>query len=96
MKSIRLTVRNPGGIHLRPMVKFVQTAGARQFKATRVTVRNLTLDGPAKDAKSAVLVPSLKIKQGHEIEVAADGPDEDEVLEAVRLAVESGLGEKIE
>ena len=37
----------------------------------------------------------LKIKKGHEIEVTADGPQEAEALEAIRQAVESGLGEEI-
>jgi len=40
-------------------------------------------------------VTALKIKQGHEIEVSADGPDEDATLDALRAAVESGLGEPL-
>jgi len=91
--SIRLTVRNPGGIHLRPLVVFVQAAASH--RGTAVTVRNVTLDGPARNATSSLLVATLKIKQGHEIEVTADGPDEAAALDAVRAAVESGLGEAI-
>ncbi len=94
MRSIRLTVRNPNGIHLRPLVVFVQAAASS--RGTAVTVRNVTLDGPARNATSSLLVATLRIKQGHEIEVTADGPDEEAALAAVRAAVESGLGESLE
>jgi phosphotransferase system HPr-like phosphotransfer protein len=40
-------------------------------------------------------VTALRIKQGHEIEVTADGPDEEVALETLRAAVESGLGEPL-
>ena len=93
MTSIRLVVRNENGIHARPLGVFVETAGA--FKDTRITVRDVTTDSPAKNAKSALLVITLKIKKGHEIDVTADGPDEEAALAAIREAVERGLGEPV-
>ncbi len=91
--SIRLVVRNENGIHARPLALFVETAAA--FKETKVTVRNVTMESAPKNAKSALLVVTLKIKRGHEIEVTADGPDEEAALAAIRAAVESGLGEAL-
>jgi phosphotransferase system HPr (HPr) family protein len=93
MNSIRLQVRNENGIHLRPLSVFVNTAGA--FRGTKITVRNLATDSPAKSATSALFVQGLKIKKGHEIEVTADGPQEVEALAAIREAVEGGLGEGV-
>jgi phosphotransferase system HPr (HPr) family protein len=88
MNSIRLLVSNENGIHLRPLSAFVNTAGG--FRGTKITVRNVTTNSPAKSATSALFVQGLKIKKGHEIEVTADGPQEAEALEAIREAVEGG------
>ncbi len=93
MKTIRLTVRNPSGIHLRPGAAFVRAAAAH--RGTAVRVANLATASSQVDARSMLAVTALKIKQGHEIEVSADGPDEDAALEALRAAVESGLGEPL-
>jgi len=94
MTSIRLRVRNENGIHARPLAVFVQTVA--QFKGTKITLRNVTTDSPAKSATSALLVVTLKVKKGHEIEVSADGPQEAEALAAIRQAVEGGLGEPVD
>jgi|BarGraNGADG00212_2_1021979.scaffolds.fasta_scaffold76993_1 phosphocarrier protein FPr len=93
MKTIRLTVRNPSGIHLRPGAAFVRAAAAH--RGTTVRVRNLTTGSADADARSMLSVTALKIKHDHEIEVTADGPDEDMTLETLRAAVESGLGEAL-
>jgi phosphotransferase system HPr (HPr) family protein len=93
MKTIRLTVRNPSGIHLRPGATFVRAAAAHRGTAVRVC--NLTTASSPVDARSMLAVTALKIKQGHEIEVSADGPDEDATLDTLRAAVESGLGEPL-
>jgi phosphotransferase system HPr (HPr) family protein len=93
MKTIRLTVRNPSGIHLRPGAAFVRAAAAH--RGTIVRVRNLTTGSADADARSMLSVTALKIKHDHEIEVTADGPDEDMTLETLRAAVESGLGEAL-
>lgn len=92
MSSVRLTVRNPSGIHARPAAQFVRTAG--RFRA-RITVENLTGGrGPA-DAKSILAVLPLGVSQGHEIQVTADGEDADEAIAAITRAIEDGLGETI-
>jgi phosphotransferase system HPr (HPr) family protein len=92
MSSVRLTVRNPSGIHARPAAQFVKTAG--RFRA-KVTVENLTRGrGPA-DAKSILAVLPLGVSQDHEIQVTADGDDADDAIAAITQAVEDGLGEAL-
>lgn len=93
MNAIRLTVRNPSGIHARPAAAFVRTAGG--FRS-RITVQNLTRGrGPA-DAKSILAVLPLGVSQGHEIEITADGEDADAALAGLARAVADGLGEALE
>jgi phosphotransferase system HPr (HPr) family protein len=93
MKTIRLTVRNPSGIHLRPGAAFVRAAAA--YRGTAVRVTNVTAGSATADARSMLSVTALKIKRGNEIELTADGPDEDAALDTLRAAVESGLGESL-
>jgi phosphotransferase system HPr (HPr) family protein len=93
MSSIRLVIRNPNGIHARPLGVFVETAG--RFRDTRITVRNVSIDGPARNGKSALTMLTVKARVGQEIEVTAEGPEADAALEAIRDAVESGLGEPL-
>ena len=92
MTVVRLTVRNPSGIHARPAAQFVKTAGRLRSK---IAVQNLTSGrGPA-DAKSILAVMPLGVAQGHEIEISADGEDADDALAAITQAVNEGLGEAI-
>jgi phosphotransferase system HPr (HPr) family protein len=88
---IRLTVRNPSGLHARPAALFVRTAGG--FGA-RVQVANLTRGKPATDAKSILGVLSLGVSHGHEIELTADGDDAPAALTALKELIEAGLGEQ--
>ena len=84
-ESIRLTVNAPHGLHARPAARFVQTASS--FDAT-VTVRDLTNGrGPA-DAASLNAVAMLGATQGHEIEVAAAGPQASAALVAIGALAE--------
>ena len=83
---VRLVVRNPHGLHARPAARLVQVAS--QFRA-RVTVTNLTAGrGPA-DARSLSALATLDVRRGGEIQVAADGPDADAALAAIREVVEA-------
>ncbi len=79
-RTARLTIRNPHGLHARPAARFVQTASA--FDAT-IRVRNLTTGrGPA-DAASLNAIATLGAAAGHELEVAASGPQAAEALAAI-------------
>jgi phosphocarrier protein FPr len=79
-RTIALTVRNPLGLHARPAARFVQTAGS--FDAD-VTVTNLTTGrGPA-SGRSLNAIATLGVLQGHEIAVAASGPQAGDALAAL-------------
>ncbi len=79
--SLRLTVRNPHGLHARPAARFVQTVST--FEA-RVAVRDVTNGrGPA-NAASLNAIATLGVTSGHEIEVTASGPEAEQVLAAIR------------
>ena len=91
-RTITLTVRNPLGLHARPAARFVQTAGS--FDAD-VTVRNVTTGrGPA-SGRSLNAIATLGVRQGHEIEVAASGPQTSEALAALEALAARDFDEEI-
>ena len=92
-ETIRLTVTAPHGLHARPAARFVQTASS--FDA-RVTIRDLTNGrGPA-DAASLNGVAMLGATQGHEVEVAASGPQASEALAAIHALAERDFDDRPE
>jgi phosphotransferase system HPr (HPr) family protein len=89
---MRLTIRNPSGLHARPAALFVRGAGG--FSST-IRLSNISRGtGPA-DAKSILAVLGLGVSSGHEIELVADGDDADAALAALRELIDSGLGEEL-
>ena len=83
----KVTIQNPTGLHLRPAGVLCKTA--MQFKATV----KFTIGDTTANAKSVLSVLGACVKSGDEIEFFCDGADENEALEAMVEAVESGLGE---
>lgn len=81
-----VTVPNPSGLHARPASEFV--ALARTFQS-RVAVRNVSAGGRAADAKNPLRLLGAKIYQHDQIEISAEGPDEDEAVEALVAFVRS-------
>lgn len=90
MREIDLVLRNPTGLHARPAKVFVNTA--KQFDS------DIQLQHGKKkvNAKSAISVLTLGVECGGEIHISVEGPDEDAALDALRTAVETGLGEETE
>ncbi len=88
--EITLTIVNEVGLHARPAALFVQTAGSFQ---SAITVRNLTRNSQAVNAKSMFSVLSIGAQLSHQIAVAANGPDADEALTTLSRLVKSGFGE---
>lgn len=83
-----ITVQNRTGLHARPAAMFVQTAG--KFKS-EIFVRK----GDKKvNAKSIMGIMSLAISQGTEIDIIAEGPDENEAIAALVSLIESKFGEE--
>jgi phosphotransferase system HPr (HPr) family protein len=80
----------PRGLHARPAALFVQTAA--KFKA-KIKVRNATRGTPFMDAKSILSVMGLGIAKEHEIEVTAEGEDEEAALETIARLIENDFAE---
>ena len=91
--ATKVIVRNPHGLHARPAAGFIREAARYNCE---IEVRNLRSGrGPA-SAKSMSELASLEVLQGHEIQIAARGPDAEAALRALQEAVKLGLGEKVE
>jgi phosphocarrier protein HPr len=89
MPKILLTINHPVGLHARPASIFVQTAG--RYKSSVV----VTCGERTADAKSIISVLGLGANQGASIEITAEGEDAREVLNALRLIVESDFSVKV-
>ncbi len=87
MISRKVTVKNPTGLHLRPAGNLCKEA--IKYKSL-LTFRYK--DGTA-NAKSVLSVLGACVKCGEEIELICEGVDEEQALEALVKAIESGLGE---
>jgi multiphosphoryl transfer protein len=91
--SVRLSVENPLGLHARPAARFVHTAG--RFDAdVRVTNRT-TGAGPA-NARSLNAVATLGVRQGHQIEVVAWGPEAQVAIDAIGALAADRFGDDVE
>ncbi len=88
--SATFTIRNAHGLHARPGAMLV--AEAKKFTST-IKVSNLNSDSKAVNAKSLMKVIALGVKKGHELKFVADGDDASQALQAIGIAIESGLGE---
>lgn len=93
MKSIRLIIDDPVGLHARPASMFVETAN--QFEAD-IRLCNLSAPDELVNAKSILGVLTCAVKQGDEIEVRADGVDEEAALEALENLVRSEFKDESE
>lgn len=87
MFSKNVTILNPTGLHARPASQFVQTAG--KFQSTIFIVKN----GNEINAKSIMGIMAGGLSQGTEIEIKAEGADEQAAVEALVELIESRFGE---
>ncbi len=76
MREHDITVSNRLGLHARAAAKLVQTV--QPFKSSVMLVHN----GREVNAKSIMGVMMLAAGQGTSLTLRADGPDEDEALDA--------------
>ena len=90
MQSNLFTIHNEVGLHARPAALFVRTAA--QFKST-IKVRNVTRGTPFINAKSILSVLGLGATKNHEIEITAEGEDEQTALETIGRLIESDFAE---
>ena len=91
MKSARVTIINPTGLHARPESEFVSKA--KQF-SSRITIKNAAQEASVPvNAKSIIHLLTLGLSQGAVAEITAEGEDESAAVETLKQLVESGLGE---
>jgi phosphocarrier protein HPr len=82
-----VTIINKLGLHARAANKLVSTAGDFQ---SDIRVRG---NGREVDAKSIMPVMMLAASQGTEVELIADGPDEQDAVEALTALINDYFGE---
>ncbi|MCG3206994.1 MAG: hypothetical protein FOGNACKC_00594 [Anaerolineae bacterium] len=85
--ELRLTVRNPMGLHARPAANFVKTAN--RFQAD-IWVRKGEKQA---NAKSINQVATLGVRQGQEIVISAAGADAAAALDAIQALAADNFGE---
>lgn len=90
MQSNFFIIQNEVGLHARPAALFVQTSA--KFKA-KIKVRNITRGTPFVDAKSILSVMGLGVAKSHQIEITAEGEDEQVALETIAQLIESDFAE---
>jgi phosphotransferase system HPr (HPr) family protein len=90
MPAITVTVNHSAGLHARPAALFVKMAAT--FPCA-ITVRNMTSNKPAANAKSVLSVLTQGVNQGHEVEIAAEGDSAEQALQSLKELVETNFGE---
>ena len=87
MISQKVVITNPTGLQLRPAGNLCKVAMNYKSHITFSYGENTA------NAKSVLSVLGACIKCGDELEFRCDGPDEQEAMDALVQAIESGLGE---
>ena len=76
------------GLHMRPVMRFVDSAS--QFQS-HIRVRK---DNHVVDGKNPMELMLLEATRGTALEIQADGPDAAEAINALVALVEDGFGEQ--
>ena len=87
MRSCKVQVKNPTGLHLRPAGNLCKEALKYKSMVT------FNFNGGTANAKSVLSVLGACVKCGDEIELVCEGEDEEKALESLSSFIESGLGE---
>lgn len=82
-----VVVKNPSGLHLRPASLMTQIASKCKSKITITDGKKLV------NPKSILSLMSAGIQRGTDVEVICEGDSEQEDLQTIIAAIESGLGE---
>lgn len=84
MTTEKVVVAAPNGLHARPVGEIVKTA--KSFPDSVVTI---TSGEKTVKATSMLSILSLGLKKGAEVEIRADGGDEDEAVKAIVNLIQS-------
>lgn len=82
-----ITIINKLGLHARAAAKLVETASAYESQVL------LSKGDREVDAKSIMPVMMLAANQGTEVELIADGPDEQQAIAALEALINDYFGE---
>jgi phosphotransferase system HPr (HPr) family protein len=82
-----ITLKNPSGLHARPATDFAKAA-----QSCESTI-DINFEGKTKNAKSAIAIMALGIKQGATFEVVISGADENEAYEKLDALVKANFNE---
>ena len=77
MVRVKYTIKNEEGLHARPASDFSKTAS--KFKSTIRVIK----DGEEFEAKSILMVLCIGAVKGDEIEITAEGEDEQQAKDAL-------------
>lgn len=88
MTSRQVTVVNALGLHARAAARFVHVA--TRFAAQVRVGRN----GKVMDGKSIMGILLLAAARGTTLTISADGPDEEDAVDALAGLVQAGFGEE--
>lgn len=90
MYSKKVTIVNPTGLHARPAAEFCKNAG--QYAST-IQIKRLTGEEKETNAKSVIGVMAMALSKGVEVEITAEGSDENKAVDTLTGLIESGFGE---
>ena len=85
MKTMKYVIRDEVGIHARPAGMLVKEAKKYQSKIT------ITKEGKTVEASKLMAVMSLGVKCGQTVQVAVEGPDEEEAAAGIQAFFEANL-----
>ena len=90
MYKQKTKIINHTGLHARPASDFV--AMAKNF-TSKIKINDLTNDDLPANAKSIIMLLSLGLVQGTDVEISAEGEDEEAAVRSLVELIESGFGE---
>ena len=91
MYTRQTTIANATGLHARPASDFI--AAANKFESD-ITIRRLQgEDTDEANAKSIVHLLTLGLSQGEDVEISAEGDDEQLAVDSLIALIDSKFGE---
>jgi phosphotransferase system HPr (HPr) family protein len=88
MVKTNLIIHAQEGLHARPAHLFCMSANKFQ---SEILVRNVSTDSTPVTAKSILMILTLGVISGHEIEIKASGADEEDALKCLQVLVENNF-----
>ena len=85
MKDFEYTIKDELGIHARPAGMLVKEAKKYQSKIT------ITKEGKSAEASKLMAVMSLGVKCGQTVQIAVEGPDEEDAAAGIQAFFEANL-----